>query len=121
MALHDARQTLAKISSGSGAGLELDFDDLAQAIGAGYAVIDIRTPDECAADPLPGFVRRIPMDEMLAGRNLPAEGRYLLVCSHGLRSRSTCEALRERGIHAAHSLRGGVQGRTWPVPRTTYL
>ena len=121
MALHDTRQALAKISSGSGAGLELDFDDLAQAISAGYSVIDIRAPDECAADPLPGFVRRIPMEEMLAGRNLPAEGRYLLVCSRGVRSRSTCEALRERGIHAAHSLRGGVQGRTWPAPRTTYL
>ena len=121
MALNDARQALETMPHGSDGGLELDFDDLAQAIAAGYVVIDIRAPDESAADPLPGFVRCIPMDEMLVGRNLPTEGRYLLVCSRGVRSRSTCEALRERGIHAAHSLRGGVQGRTWPAPRTTYL
>ena len=121
MALNDARQALETMPHGSDGGLELDFDDLAQAIAAGYVVIDIRAPDESAADPLPGFVRCIPMDEMLVGRNLPTEGRYLLVCSRGVRSRSTCEALRERGIHAAHSLRGGVQGRTWPTPRTTYL
>ena len=89
--------------------LELDFDDLAQAVAAGYAVIDIREPAESAADPLPAFARRIPMAELLAGRNLPVDGRYLLVCARGLRSRNTCEALRERGIRDAWSLRGGAQ------------
>ncbi len=92
------------------AALELDFDDLAQAAAAGYAVIDIRDPAESTADPLPGFARRIPMAELLAGGNLPADGRYLLVCARGLRSRHTCEALRERGIPEAWSLRGGAQG-----------
>ena len=82
---------------------------LAQAVAAGYAVIDIREPAESTADPLPAFVRRIPMAELLAGRNLPVDGRYLLVCARGLRSRNTCEALRERGIREAWSLRGGAQ------------
>jgi molybdopterin/thiamine biosynthesis adenylyltransferase/molybdopterin synthase catalytic subunit/rhodanese-related sulfurtransferase len=94
----------------STASLELDLDDLAQAVAAGYAVIDIRDPAESAADPLPAFARRIPMAELLAGDNLPSDGRYLLVCARGLRSRSTCEALRERGIRDAWSLRGGAQG-----------
>jgi len=90
--------------------LELDFDDLAQAVAAGYAVIDIRDPTESAADPLPSFAKHIPMAELLTGSNLPADGRYLLVCARGLRSRNTCEALRERGIDEAWSLRGGAQG-----------
>jgi adenylyltransferase/sulfurtransferase len=92
------------------ASLELDFDDLAQAVAAGYAVIDIRDPAESAVDPLPAYARRIPMAELLTGSNLPADGRYLLVCARGQRSRSTCEALRERGIDEAWSLRGGAQG-----------
>jgi adenylyltransferase/sulfurtransferase len=92
------------------ASLELDFDDLAQAVAAGYAVIDIRDPAESAVDPLPAYARRVPMAELLTGSNLPADGRYLLVCARGQRSRSTCEALRERGIDEAWSLRGGAQG-----------
>jgi adenylyltransferase/sulfurtransferase len=104
-------------ASGSGeasaAALELDFDGLAQALSAGYAVIDIRDPAESAADPLPepstGLVKRIPMAELLAGRNLPTDGRYLLVCARGLRSRNACEALRERGLQDVWSLRGGAE------------
>ncbi|NBU26217.1 MAG: rhodanese-like domain-containing protein, partial [Gammaproteobacteria bacterium] len=107
-ALARARQGLP--DGGPAAALELDFDDLAQAAAAGYAVIDIRDPAESAAAPLPVAARRIPMAELLAGGNLPADGRYLLVCARGIRSRSACEALRERGIPEAWSLRGGAQG-----------
>jgi adenylyltransferase/sulfurtransferase len=100
----------------SAAALELDFDGLAQALSAGYAVIDIRDPAESAADPLPepspGLVKRIPMAELLAGRNLPTDGRYLLVCARGLRSRTACETLRERGLQDVWSLRGGAQHLT---------
>ena len=105
----DALAAARRRTTVSDAALELDFDDLAQAVAAGYAVIDIREPAESTADPLPAFVRRIPMAELLAGRNLPVDGRYLLVCARGLRSRNTCEALRERGIREAWSLRGGAQ------------
>ena len=52
---------------------------------------------------------RIPMAERFVGHTLPADGRYLLVCARGQRSRSTCEALRERGLRDAWSLRGGAQ------------
>ena len=93
--------------------LELDFDDLAEALQAGYAVIDIREPAECDAAPLPApsadAVKRIPMGELLAGRNLPTDGRYLLVCARGQRSRGACEALRGRGLAEIWSLRGGAQ------------
>ena len=50
------------------------------------------------------------MQELLEGRNLPAEGRYLLVCARGVRSRDTTLALRERGLRTVFSLAGGAQG-----------
>ena len=51
----------------------------------------------------------IPMQELLSGRNLPDDGRYLLICSRGKRSLATCLTLRERGIRDVYSLRGGAQ------------
>ena len=106
----------AQTDGARGAALELDFDDLAEALEAGYAVIDIRDPAESVADPLPGpargAVQHIPMAELLAGRNLPPDGRYLLVCARGLRSRSACETLRGRGLEDVWSLKGGTRRLT---------
>jgi molybdopterin/thiamine biosynthesis adenylyltransferase/molybdopterin synthase catalytic subunit/rhodanese-related sulfurtransferase len=108
LALASAR-TRAQDAPAGDAAPELDFDALTQAVAAGYAVIDIRETAESAADPLPSFARRIPMSELLAGSNLPKDGRYLLVCARGARSRSACETLRGRGIGDVWSLRGGAQ------------
>jgi rhodanese-related sulfurtransferase len=38
----------------------------------------------------------------------PTEGRYLIVCAHGVRSLSVAEQLREQGLDAVFSLRGGL-------------
>ncbi|MFM7432763.1 MAG: ThiF family adenylyltransferase [Gammaproteobacteria bacterium] len=89
---------------------ELHFDDLQMAVDAGYALIDIRDAKEIAATPLPLPTLAIPMHELLEGRNLPAEGRYLLVCARGARSLGTTRALRERGLTAVFSLQGGALG-----------
>jgi adenylyltransferase/sulfurtransferase len=89
---------------------ELAFGDLAAARAAGYALIDIRDAREISASPLPEPALAIPMQELLEGRNLPAEGRYLLVCARGVRSRDTTLALRERGLRTVFSLTGGAQG-----------
>jgi adenylyltransferase/sulfurtransferase len=90
--------------------LELELTDLAQAAARGLQVIDIREPREIDAAPLPAVTLAVPMGELLAGRNLPAEGRYLLVCARGARSLATAEALRERGLVAVYSLKGGALG-----------
>lgn len=90
--------------------LELEFADLAQAADRGLQVIDIREPREIDAAPLPAVALAVPMGELLAGRNLPAEGRYLLVCARGARSLATVEALRERGLAEVYSLKGGASG-----------
>ena len=89
---------------------QLSFADLAVARASGYALIDIRDAREIAAAPLPEPALAIPMSELLEGRNLPGDGRYLLVCARGTRSLNTTLALRERGIHGVFSLVGGAQG-----------
>ena len=50
------------------------------------------------------------MGELLAGRNLPTEGRYLLVCARGVRSLGTVRSLRDRGLQNVYSLKGGALG-----------
>ena len=103
----------------SSSALEVDFETLDSALAAGFHVIDIREPHELESAPLPnGRVSHIPMQELLEGRNLPAEGQYLLVCARGGRSLSTTRALRERGLQQAYSLRGGAERlRREPVSR----
>ncbi|MFZ9708613.1 MAG: ThiF family adenylyltransferase [Steroidobacteraceae bacterium] len=105
-ALATARDTVQS----DAASLQREFTDLDAALQAGFHLIDIREPTEIAAAPLPSAreVRAIPMTELLAGRNLPAEGRYLLICARGARSLTTCRALRERGVIEVYSLSGGA-------------
>jgi len=95
---------------------DVELPDLESALAANLVVIDIRDAREIDSAPLPKSLKdkgnslAIPMQELLEGRNLPAEGRYLLVCSRGKRSLATCLALRERGLPEVYSLRGGAQG-----------
>lgn len=90
--------------------LELVFDDLAQALQQGLQVIDIREAREIDSAPLAATTLAVPMGELLAGRNLPTDGRYLLVCARGARSLATAETLRERGLAEVYSLKGGALG-----------
>ena len=96
--------------------LERVFDDLDAARAAGYALIDIREPQELLRHPTPATdARHLPMGELLGGTNLPADGRYLLICARGSRSLAVARILRERGLTEVYSLRGGVLGL--PVAR----
>lgn len=107
-----ASAALARDAALPAAALELEFEDLDQAAGLGYVIIDIREPAELRAQPIPSReARHVPLAELLAGSNLPADARYLLVCARGARSLSAARALRERGICEVYSLRGGVAAR----------
>jgi adenylyltransferase/sulfurtransferase len=94
----------------------LEYPDIESALSDRLVIIDIRDPDEIRREPLPiapvsmAKSLAIPMQEILSGRNLPNDGRYLLICSHGKRSLATCLTLRERGMNDVYSLRGGAQG-----------
>ena len=90
--------------------LELEFDDLQSALAEGYSLVDIREPKEIDETPLEVSALPVPMGELLAGRNLPSEGRYLLICARGARSLGTTRSLRDRGLRNVYSLKGGVLG-----------
>lgn len=93
--------------------LELSFPTLGAAIDAGFSIVDIREPNEARIAPLnDSRARHVPMAQLLVGTNLPVEGRYLLVCSRGMRSLSTARELRARGVRSVHSLRGGAAALT---------
>ena len=110
--LEAASAALAAEAALPAAALELEFDDLDQAAALGYVVIDIREPAELRDQPTPArTARHVPLAELLAGHNLPADARYLLVCARGARSLSAARALRERGLGEVYSLRGGLTAR----------
>jgi len=90
--------------------LELKFETLADAFESGLELVDIRESWERAHDP-PGLQipTHLPLGELVHGRaEFPADGRYLIICAHGVRSLSLTEHLRSRGQAEVYSLRGGL-------------
>jgi sulfur-carrier protein adenylyltransferase/sulfurtransferase len=90
--------------------LELEFDTLAEAFESGLELVDIRESWERAHDP-PGLLipTHLPLSDLVHGRaEFPAEGRYLIICAHGVRSLSLTEHLRAQGQPGVYSLRGGL-------------
>jgi len=96
--------------AGVGQDLELSLR-LEEAAAAGYRIVDLREPQEMARAPITA-VNSIgwPMARLLdeAPGQLDPRGRYLLVCSIGVRSRAAAETLRARGLPQVFSLSGGL-------------
>jgi adenylyltransferase/sulfurtransferase len=91
------------------AALDLDMP-LAAAAAAGYRIVDIREPMECAFEPLPvAGQQSLPLGRLLdGGLAVDPARRYLLVCAHGVRSHAAAELLRARGHANVWSLQGGL-------------
>ena len=107
-----------RIDGGPAGALDSDIDlmlPLAAAVAAGYRIVDIREPMECAFEPLPVTGQQsLPLGHLLDGALAVEDGRhYLLVCAHGVRSHAAAEYLRARGHANVWSLAGGLaaQGR----------
>jgi adenylyltransferase/sulfurtransferase len=82
---------------------------LAAAAAAGYRIVDIREPMECAFEPLPVGGEAVPLGRLLDGALTVEAGRpVLLVCAHGVRSHAAAEFLRARGHSNVWSLEGGL-------------
>jgi adenylyltransferase/sulfurtransferase len=82
---------------------------LSSAAAAGYRVVDIREPMECAFEPLPVDGEALPLGRLLDGALAVDAGRpVLLVCAHGVRSHAAAEFLRARGHSNVWSLEGGL-------------
>jgi adenylyltransferase/sulfurtransferase len=89
--------------------LELEVTSLARATDEGYVVVDLREPQEIAAEPAPGPAVSIPMGRLLDDpAQLDAARPYLLLCASGRRSGAAAEALRRAGLVRVWSIRGGV-------------
>lgn len=87
---------------------------LAAAVAAGYRIVDIREPMECAFEPLPvSGQQSMPLGRLLDGALAVEAGHpYLLVCAHGVRSHAAAEFLRARGHANVWSLAGGLAAQS---------
>ena len=106
---HDAPGATAVAAAGQ-APLELEFGTLAEAFESGLELVDIRETWERMHDP-PGLQipTHLPLSALVNGYvEFPTEGRYLIVCAHGVRSLSVTEQLRAQGLTEVYSLRGGL-------------
>ncbi len=91
--------------------LEQQFGSLADAVAAGYTLIDVRDMHERQAEPVPITSLHLPMTKLLTEAvNLDLHGQYLLVCATGKRSAAAAGLLRSQGFSACDSLRGGLKG-----------
>jgi adenylyltransferase/sulfurtransferase len=90
--------------------LELEYPSLVAARASGLTLVDIREPWEREGDDPAGQIEwHLPLSLLLQGSAaLPPEGRYLLVCAHGVRSLALAEHLRSLGYPAVYSLVGGL-------------
>lgn len=88
--------------------VDLAFDSLDAAVAAGYALVDLREPQEIAAQPLPTSALRIPFAHITAPAPELAQGPVLLVCASGRRSGVAARTLRGQGMPLIHSLSGGL-------------
>jgi molybdopterin synthase catalytic subunit/rhodanese-related sulfurtransferase len=90
--------------------LELEFTSLTAARAAGYELVDVREQWERDTDPPDvKIARHLPLSKYMHGRSpLDEDGRYLIVCAHGVRSLALTEELRADGYPAVYSLRGGL-------------
>jgi len=91
--------------------IERHFHQLDEAIAAGFAVVDVREPDEIDAAPLHVTSLRIPSGEIAACSLSGIDSHVLLVCASGRRSALAARTLRQRGVDA-WSLAGGVVALT---------
>ncbi|MHB1273223.1 MAG: ThiF family adenylyltransferase [Rhodanobacter sp.] len=88
--------------------VDVVFDCLDNAIAAGYRLVDVREPDEIAAQPLHAPSRCVPSAQVAAQADELPPGRLLLICASGRRSAHAARELRGQGVRDVYSLAGGV-------------
>jgi len=88
--------------------VDLIFDSLDDAIAAGYRLVDVREPDEIAAQPLDAPSCCMPSAQVAVQAGELPSGRLLLVCAGGRRSAHAARELRGQGMREVYSLAGGV-------------
>jgi len=98
----------AMASAREDADLSVRFDRLADALSAGFSLVDVRDSEEVAADPLDVPAHPIPAAR-LADRAGELSGEpVLLICASGVRSDHAARLLRGKGLRNIYSLAGGL-------------
>lgn len=89
--------------------VEITVEELADRLGEGAVLFDVRELDEYAEGHAPGAIL-IPLSE-LPDRvaEFPTEGQVLVICKSGGRSMRACEFLADRGVQAVN-VAGGTGG-----------
>jgi adenylyltransferase/sulfurtransferase len=92
------------------AALEIEYPTLEAALASGLTLVDIREAwERVMDDPQRQIEWHLPLSAFMQGATaLPPDGRYLLVCAHGVRSLALAEHLRSLGYPAVYSLIGGL-------------
>ena len=95
---------------------EIGLDDFAAEHAMGAYVLDVREDDEYAAGRVPGAVH-IPMGQVGERIAELPEGRILVICRSGNRSRQVVEFLKSQGRSAVNVSDGtmGWADRGWPL------
>jgi adenylyltransferase/sulfurtransferase len=107
---HRAAKTTAPLAAPAD-DLEAQFATLADALSAGFTLVDVRDSRELDAEPLPAKPSlHLPAAKLLTdAAALDLDGRYLLVCATGRRSMAAADLLRSQGFRGCRSLRGGLK------------
>ncbi len=99
------------LAAAPAAELDVRFGSLADAVAAGFTLIDVRDARERLAEPVPVSSLHLPMSKLLSEAvNLELAGRYLLFCATGKRSAAAADLLHSQGLRECRSLRDGLKG-----------
>lgn len=95
--------------------IEIEPEDLAARLAAGESLVllDVREPWEFETAQLAGSILLATCDFAALLPRLLEARTVVTVCHHGVRSHSAALWLRERGVHGAVSLAGGVEA--WAI------
>ena len=94
----------------TGIAVEIQWDELADAMTAGAALVDVRTPAEFAKGGIPGALN-IPVDDLRDRLDEVPPGPVVVHCAVGLRGHVAARILRQRGWDDVRNLSGGYT--TW--------
>jgi molybdopterin/thiamine biosynthesis adenylyltransferase/rhodanese-related sulfurtransferase len=103
--------------------VEVSTDDAAEHIAAGYAVLDVREPDEFQEGAIPGAIHipRGHLESQVEGRLIDKTAPVVVYCAGGVRSAFAAKTMQELGYQRVESMDGGFgrwkdEGRAWKQP-----
>jgi sulfur-carrier protein adenylyltransferase/sulfurtransferase len=111
------------LTSAKAAITEVSTEDAAAHIAAGYAVLDVREPDEYQEGALPGAIHipRGHLEAQVEGRLIDKSAPVVVYCAGGVRSAFAAKTMQELGYEVVESMEGGFgrwkdEGRAWKQP-----